>query len=120
MKFDNDIFVEDKKAVCDAMCEALRKTSAAGNPINNALVELRYIEFDDGREIVRPIFENGCGENGYYDIESVGNLYNDGGEEDYVFRTNNPDIQVTYNGDVKEMYYSGYYYYLPVINGKSK
>lgn len=44
MKFDNDIFVEDKKAVCDAMCEALRKTSAAGNPINNALVELRYVE----------------------------------------------------------------------------
>lgn len=72
MKFDNDIFVEDKKAVCDAMCEALRKTSAAGNPINNALVELRYIEFDDGREIVRPIFKDGCGENGYYDINVSG------------------------------------------------
>ena len=71
MKFDNDIFVEDKKAICDAMCEALRKTSAAGNPINNALVELRYMTKEEGgryEETVRPIFENGCGENGYYDI----------------------------------------------------
>lgn len=58
-------------------------------------------------------------EHGYYDIESVGNLY-DEGDGDYLFRTNNTDIQVAYNGDVKEMYYSGHYYYLPVINGKSK
>ena len=59
-------------------------------------------------------------EHGYYDIESVGNLKDDGGDEGYLFRTNNTDIQVAYTGDVKEMYYSGYYYYLPIINGKSK
>lgn len=58
-------------------------------------------------------------EHGYYDIESVGNLY-DGDDEGYLFRTNNPEIQVAYTGDVKEMYYSGYYYYLPVINEKAK
>jgi hypothetical protein len=59
-------------------------------------------------------------EHGYYDIESVGNLHDDGGDEGYLLRTNNRDIQVAYTGDTKEMYYSGHYYYLPVINGKSK
>lgn len=62
---------ENKQAICNAMCETLRLTSAAGSPINNPLVELRYMTKAEGgryEETVRPIFENGCGENGYYDI----------------------------------------------------
>lgn len=57
---------EDKQAVCTAMCEALRKTVAAGS--GNQLVEIRYIKRPDGSEIARPIFWDGCGENGYYDV----------------------------------------------------
>lgn len=57
---------EDKQAVCTAMCEALRTTVAAG--YGNPLVEIRYIVLPDGSEIARPIFEDGCGEDGYYDV----------------------------------------------------
>lgn len=57
---------EDKQAVCTAMCKALQETVAAGS--GNRLVELRYIPRLNGMEIVRPIFEDGCGEDGYYDI----------------------------------------------------
>lgn len=62
---------EDKQAICNAFCETLRLTSAAGSPINNPLVELRYMTKEEGGrfdETVRPIFKNGCGENGWYDI----------------------------------------------------
>lgn len=62
---------EDKQAICNAMCETLRLTSAAGSPINNPLVELRYMTKAEGgryEETVRPIFENGVGNNGYYDV----------------------------------------------------
>lgn len=62
---------ENKQAICDALCEALRLTSAAGSPINNPLVELRYMTKAEGgryEETVRPIFEDGCGKNGYYDV----------------------------------------------------
>ena len=61
---------EDKQEVCNAMLEALRKTSAFGYPEGNPLVELRYLPEGNGRdtEVVRPIFEDGTGNNGYYDI----------------------------------------------------
>ena len=62
--------MENKQHICNAICQALRKTNAAGN--NNALVELRYIQKENGDEIVRPIFENGAGANGYYDVNVTG------------------------------------------------
>lgn len=63
---------EDKKAICDAFCEVLRMTSLLGYPDNNPLTELRYIRTEDGDEIVRPIFANGTGENGWYDVNVSG------------------------------------------------
>ena len=63
--------MENKQKICDAMCEALRLTRAAGSPTNNPLVELRYLTKEEGgryEETVRPIFEDGCGKNGYWDI----------------------------------------------------
>ena len=63
--------MEDRQKICDAMCEALRLTRAAGSATNNPLVELRYLTKEDGgryEETVRPIFEDGCGKNGYWDI----------------------------------------------------
>ena len=56
---------EKKQAVCDAMLEALKLTSLCegGNP----LTELKYYK-DDAGEFVRPIFKDGTGLNGYYDI----------------------------------------------------
>ena len=62
--------MENKQQICNAICQALRKTDAAGN--NNALTELRYIQKPNGDEIVRPIFENGAGANGYYDVNVTG------------------------------------------------
>lgn len=62
--------MENKQQICNAICQALRKTDAAGN--NNALAELRYIRKNNGDEIVRPVFENGTGEDGYYDINISG------------------------------------------------
>ena len=63
---------EDKQAICNAFCETLRLTSAAGSPNNNPLIELRYMTAEEGGrfdETVRPIFENHCGEAlKYYDI----------------------------------------------------
>ena len=64
--------MEDKALICKAICDALRTTSAAGNPDNNPLVELRYIKDEDGEETVRPIFADGTGKNGYYDINVSG------------------------------------------------
>lgn len=64
------MFREDKQAICNAMCEALKLTSNAGYPEGNPLVELRYLPDGNGRysEVVRPIFADGTGTNGYYDI----------------------------------------------------
>lgn len=60
--------MENKQMICDALCEALRLTSNAGT--GNALAELRYIPEGNGMysEVVRPIFENGTGEDGWYDV----------------------------------------------------
>lgn len=59
---------ENKQEICNAFCEALRLTTNAGG--SNALKELRYLPEGNGiySEVVRPIFENGCGEDGYYDV----------------------------------------------------
>lgn len=64
------MFREDKAKVLKAICDALRTTSAAGT--GNALVEIQYIVKDNGDEVARPIFENGSGENGYYDVNISG------------------------------------------------
>ena len=58
--------IESKQHVCDMMCEAIRATSAGGT--GNALKEIRYIKVSDGYEVARPIFEDGSGSDGYYDV----------------------------------------------------
>lgn len=60
--------MEDKQAICEALCATLRMTSNGGG--RNALKELKYMPEGNGRytEAVRPIFEDGTGENGWYDI----------------------------------------------------
>lgn len=55
--------MENKQKICDLMCAAIRETLAGGT--GNALAELRY---DPDTERVRPIFEDGTGADGYYDI----------------------------------------------------
>lgn len=66
------MFTENKQEICNAFLKALQLTSAAGNPINNPVTELRYIVKENGDEIVRPIFENGAGKNGWYDVNVSG------------------------------------------------
>ena len=60
--------MENKQKICDALCETIRLTANGGR--GNALKELRYIPEGDGHysEVVRPIFEDGTGTNGWYDI----------------------------------------------------
>ena len=58
---------EDKQAICDAICAAIRLTSNGGT--GNPLAELIYLAED---EKVRPVFENGAGKNGYYDVNVAG------------------------------------------------
>ena len=43
-------------------------TYAGGSPFNNPLDRLVYMKNEDGSEIVRPIFEDGTGQNGDYDV----------------------------------------------------
>ena len=67
--------MENKQAILDAICAALRLTRNAG--YGNALKEIRYME-DNGREYAVPIFENGNGEpneycpHGYYGVNITG------------------------------------------------
>ena len=76
-------FKEDKKKTLDAMLTLLRTTGNLGDDNGNSLVELRFIPagtkcegemsnlVHDGiamDDIVRPIFKDGNGESGYYDI----------------------------------------------------
>lgn len=69
---------EDKQDILDAICEALRHTSAAGSEIGNALKEIRYVEEKNGNEYAIPIFEDGTGEpneyfpHGYYAVNISG------------------------------------------------
>ena len=55
---------ENKQAICDAFLKTLLLTRAAGYG-GNPLKELRYIP---EKEIVRPVFEDGSGEDGWYDV----------------------------------------------------
>lgn len=57
--------LEDKQMICSALCDAIILTSNGGMPDGNPLKELRYIPEKD---LVRPIFEDGTGSNGYYDV----------------------------------------------------
>lgn len=61
-----------KQEFLTSLCNTLRLTSAAGHPDGNPLVELRYIMKPNGDEVCRPIFEDGTGENGYYDVHISG------------------------------------------------
>ena len=54
-----------KQAVCDAMLEVLKLTSLGEG--SNPITDLKYFK-DHAGEFVRPIFADGTGENGYYDI----------------------------------------------------
>ena len=65
------IFKEDKEAFLEELCKLLQMTTNLGHPNGNPLRELRYIK-DGGEEYARPIFEDGGGENGYYDINITG------------------------------------------------
>lgn len=60
-------FKEDKQEILNAICDMLRLTSAAGHPLGNRLDRIEYIDNGD-KEIARPIFEDGNGKNGYYDV----------------------------------------------------
>ena len=64
-------FKENKQAICDAFLETLQLTRAAGGN-GNPVMELKYIADDQGREIVRPIFEDGNGKDGWYDVNVSG------------------------------------------------
>lgn len=66
--FGRDIYsgvLDDRQSICNALCDALILTSNAGDSRCNALEELLYIP---EKESVRPIFEDGSGSDGYYDI----------------------------------------------------
>lgn len=56
---------ENKQEICDCMLLALLHTYNAGCLHDNPLAELTYIP---EKEIVRPIFLNGAGRNGEFDI----------------------------------------------------
>lgn len=64
--------MEDKQKICDAFCEMLKLTRAAGSATNNPLIELKYMTKEEGgkyEETVRPIFADHCGEAlKYYDV----------------------------------------------------
>ena len=56
---------ENKQAILDSFCKTLQLTSNAGDPSGNRLEHLLYIP---EREVVRPIFADGTGKDGYYDV----------------------------------------------------
>lgn len=64
--------MENKQAILNAICDALRLTDNAGK--GNALKEIRYMVDEDGNEYAVPIFETGAGEpdeyypHGYYGV----------------------------------------------------
>ena len=68
--------MESKGLICAMICEALQHTRQFRIGIGeNGLKELRYIKKGETNEpnirydeTVRPIFEDGTGENGWYDI----------------------------------------------------
>ena len=74
---------EDIQEICNSMVVTLAYTYNAGNLLNNPLTELKYIK-DDEKEIVRPIFLDGTGKNGEFDI----NVHMDSGTSVIIDITN--------------------------------
>ena len=65
---DRDVYsrkLDDRQDICNAVRDALVLTSNAGLSEANALAELKYIP---EKETVRPVFEDGTGSDGYYDV----------------------------------------------------
>lgn len=58
--------VENKQLFLNKLTEALQETRLFGT--GNKLVELRLLKDEHDRDFVRPIFEDGSGEDGFYDI----------------------------------------------------
>ena len=58
--------MENKQKICDLLCTTLRETRLCSG--DNPLVDLKYMQLDGGVEIVRPLFKDGTGSNGYYDV----------------------------------------------------
>lgn len=56
---------ENKQEICDSLVLALLHTYNAGCIIDNPIMELKYIP---EKEVVRPIFLDGAGEDGSMDI----------------------------------------------------
>lgn len=75
-----DMFIEDKQKICDLLCETLKATENAGHPMSNPVVELRFLKRrtvdENGNTIrndtVRPIFADGSGKSGHYDVNVDG------------------------------------------------
>lgn len=69
---DRDIYsteYENKQDICWALRDALLLTSNAGDSRGNALKDLKYIP---EKGVVRPIFEDGTGADGWYDVNVEG------------------------------------------------
>lgn len=69
---DRDVYdftLDDRQMICNAMRDAIRLTGNGGADEGNPLVDLVYMP---GEEKVRPVFANGAGRNGYYDINVAG------------------------------------------------
>lgn len=69
---DRDVYdftLDDRQMICSAMRDAIRLTGNGGADEGNPLVDLVYMP---GEEKVRPVFANGAGRNGYYDINVAG------------------------------------------------
>lgn len=60
---------ENKQDICRAMRDVLLLTSNAGMSEGNALRDLKYVP---ELAVVRPIFENGAGSDGWYDVNVDG------------------------------------------------
>lgn len=58
---------ENKQKILDALCVCLRLTSNAGFEDGNPLVNLLLIQKGHD-EFVRPVFADGTGNDGYYDV----------------------------------------------------
>lgn len=59
---------ENKSEFLNELCELLKKTRALGDPRGNPLSRIEYVVDGHGNEYARPIFADGSGENGYYDV----------------------------------------------------
>ena len=63
--------MEDKQQILNSLCETLLLTRNAGGDGNHLLC-IKYVQKDNGDEVARPIFRNGAGSTGYYDVNISG------------------------------------------------